>query len=56
MGIDDEVCRGCLTKEQYEVMTNLGYSLEQILLIQLGLSEGEITRLEDGTIIIKEAI
>lgn len=26
-------CRGCLTKEQYEVMTNLGYSLEQILLI-----------------------
>ena len=45
-------CRGCLTKEQSQTLTDLGYSSDEILLMQLSFSEREITRLEDGTILI----
>lgn len=35
-------CRGCLTEEQSQTLTDLGYSSEEILLMQLGISEIEI--------------
>ena len=47
-------CRGCLTKDQFLAMTNLGYSPDEILLMQLGFSENEIVRLEDGAVLIKD--
>lgn len=48
-------CRGCLTEDQFKVLKDSGYSSEEILLMQLGISKDEIVRLEDGTVLIKDS-